>query len=74
MINNSGQVSGAILRGVDPESAGAVVTFKSMIKDGSITSLGKKIDGIPPIIIGGELAKQIGAHPGNVITVISPEG
>ena len=74
MINNSGQVSGAILRGVDPESAGAVVTFKSMIKDGSITSLGKKIDGIPPIIIGGELAKQIGAHPGSVITVISPEG
>ncbi len=74
MINNSGAVSGAILRGVDPESAGAVVTFKSMIKDGSITSLGKKIDGIPPIIIGGELAKQIGAHPGNVITVISPEG
>ena len=74
MINNSGQVSGAILRGVDPESAGAVVTFKSMIKDGSINSLGKKIDGIPPIIIGGELAKQIGAHPGNVITVISPEG
>ena len=74
MINNSGQVSGAVLRGVDPESAGAVVTFKSMIKDGSITSLGKKVDGIPPIIIGGELAKQIGAHPGNVITVISPEG
>jgi len=74
MINNSGAVSGAILRGVDPESAGAVVTFKSMIKDGSITSLGKKIDGVPPIIIGGELAKQIGAHPGNVITVISPEG
>jgi len=74
MINNSGQVSGAVLRGVDPESAGAVVTFKSMIKDGSITSLGKKIDGIPSIIIGGELAKQIGAHPGTVITVISPEG
>ena len=74
MINNSGQVSGAVLRGVDPESAGAVVTFKSMIKNGSITSLGKKIDGIPPIIIGGELAKQIGAHPGSVITVISPEG
>lgn len=74
MINNSGAVSGAVLRGVDPESAGAVVTFKSMIKDGSITSLGKKIDGIPPIIIGVELAKQIGAHPGSVITVISPEG
>lgn len=74
MINNSGAVSGAVLRGVDPESAGAVVTFKSMIKDGSITSLKKKIDGIPPIIIGAELAKQIGAHPGSVITVISPEG
>jgi len=74
MINNSGAVSGAILRGVDPESAGAVVTFKNMIKDGSITSLGEKVDGIPPIIIGGELAKQIGAHPGSVITVISPEG
>ena len=74
MINNSGQVSGAVLRGVDPLSAGAVVSFKSMIKDGSIASLKEKIDGIPPIIIGGELAKQLGAHPGSVVTVISPEG
>jgi len=74
MLNNSGRVSGAVLRGVDPGSADKVVSFKSMIKDGSISSLEKKIGGIPSIIIGGELAKQIGAHPGNVITVISPEG
>lgn len=74
MVNNAGKVSGAILRGVDPESAGTVVRFKSMIKDGSISSLGESLDGIPAIIIGNELSKQIGAYPGSVITVISPEG
>ena len=74
MLNNAGQVSGAVLRGVDPESASAVIGFKNMIKDGSLSSLSGSVDGFPTIIIGNELSRQIGAHPGSVITVISPEG
>ncbi len=74
MLNNSGRVSGAVLRGVDPKSAARVVSFDKMIKEGSLSSLGEAENGIPSIIIGSELAKQIGAATGSLVTVISPEG
>ncbi len=74
MINNSGRVSGAVLRGVDPQSAGRVVNFDKMIKEGSLSSLNGTENGVPSIIIGSELAKQIGASTGSLVTVISPEG
>jgi lipoprotein-releasing system permease protein len=74
MINNSGRVSGAVLRGVDPRSAARVVNFDKMIKEGSLSSLSSAEKGVPSIIIGSELAKQIGAGAGSLVTVISPEG
>ncbi len=74
MLNNAGRVSGAVLRGVAPESAGRVVNFNKMIKEGSLSTLKDIKNGIPAIIVGSELAKQIGASPGSLVTVISPEG
>ena len=73
MINHFGNSSGAILRGVDPQDPATRKFLGPMIKSGSLASLGKDINP-PPIIIGRELAKQIAAHVGDVITVISPEG
>ena len=74
MLNHSGRVSGAVLRGVDPGSAARVVNFDKMIKEGSLSSLSETEKGTPTIIIGSELAKQIGASTGSLVTVISPEG
>jgi lipoprotein-releasing system permease protein len=74
MLNHSGRVSGAVLRGVDPGSAARVVNFDKMIKEGSLSSLSETERGTPSIIIGSELAKQIGASTGSLVTVISPEG
>jgi len=74
MLNHSGRVSGAVLRGVDPGSAARVVNFDKMIKEGSLSSLNESEKGTPSIIIGSELAKQIGAGTGSLVTVISPEG
>ena len=74
MLNHAGRVSGAVLRGVDPEIAGRVVNFDKMIKEGSLSSLNETKKGMPGIIIGSELSKQIGASIGSLVTVISPEG
>lgn len=74
MVNRSGNVSGAILRGIQPETAGNVLTIESMIKDGSLSSLESSWDGLPTIIIGSELSKQLGAYPGDILNMISPEG
>jgi len=74
MIKHSGNASGAILRGIDPENADKVVNIGSMTKNGSLASLENDSKGTPPIIIGSELSKQIGASTGDILTLISPEG
>jgi lipoprotein-releasing system permease protein len=74
MFNNSGNVTGAIFWGINPETAGDVVDLKTMIKRGSLESLRRTSDGMPAIIIGCELAKQTDSDIGDIVTVISPEG
>jgi lipoprotein-releasing system permease protein len=74
MVSKSGKVSGAILRGIEPESTGKVLNIERMIKEGSVASLMNHVAGLPPIIIGRELAKQFGAYPGDILSLVSPEG
>jgi lipoprotein-releasing system permease protein len=74
MVNSLGSVSGAILRGVDTLSAIKVISIEAMIKQGSLFSLDITHNGLPGIIIGSELAKQIGVQPGDILTVVSPYG
>ena len=45
-----------------------------MIKKGTLSSLDSLHKGLPAIIIGSELARQIGVQPGSVLTVVSPYG
>ena len=75
MVNHSGNASGAILRGIDPKNADKVVNIGSMTTNGSLASLENDSKGVPPpIIIGSELSKQLGAFTGDILTLISPEG
>jgi lipoprotein-releasing system permease protein len=74
MVKRAGNVSGAILRGLDPDTAGSVIGINHMIKMGSLSSLKGSQEGVPPIIVGRELARQLGAYPGDLLTVVSPEG
>jgi lipoprotein-releasing system permease protein len=74
MINKAGVASGAILRGVDPDSAGRVVQLEEMVKRGTVSSLARRGEGPPAIIVGRELSRQIGAYPGDAVTLVSPEG
>jgi lipoprotein-releasing system permease protein len=74
MVNHSGNVSGAVLRGIDPKSARKVVSIGFMTKEGSLTSLEGPPGGLPAIIVGSELSKQLGCYVGDTLTVVSPEG
>jgi len=74
MVNSLGSVSGAILRGIDTRSAGKVIGIEPMIKKGLLSSLDQTQDGLPAIIIGSELSKHIGSQPGDILTVVSPQG
>ncbi|MFH1934573.1 MAG: lipoprotein-releasing ABC transporter permease subunit [Pseudomonadota bacterium] len=74
MINSSGNVSMAVIRGLDPRSVVNVLDIESMIKMGSLASIQGSADGLPGIIIGNELSRKVEAHPGDTLTVVSPEG
>ena len=74
MINSSGNVSMAVIRGLDPGSVVNVLDIESMIKKGSLASIEGSVDGLPGIIIGNELARKVEAHPGDTLTVVSPDG
>jgi lipoprotein-releasing system permease protein len=74
MVKNGGNISGAILRGLDPTTAGKVINIESMIKGAPLAVLRESYDDLPGIILGSELSRQIGAFPGDTVTVVSPIG
>jgi lipoprotein-releasing system permease protein len=74
MLNNGGYASGAVLRGIDTLTGPKVIKIEPMIREGSLQSLDTLHDGLPSIIIGKELCKQLMVRPGDTITVVSPYG
>ena len=74
MIKGFNSSSGAILTGIEPETAQKVIAIKSMIKKGSLLGIKERVSGIPGIILGTELSKKLTLFPGDIITLISAEG
>jgi lipoprotein-releasing system permease protein len=77
MLRSSSGVNGAVLRGIDPESAGRVIkTLKDVsLSDGSQTSqTNAQTSAVPGIILGKELARNLGVGKEDMIYLISPRG
>jgi len=70
MISNGQQVSGAILRGVEPGLEGSVSDVVTHIHGGDIAQLNAGGYGI---ILGSELAAALGVGIGDAVTVVSPQ-
>ncbi len=74
MIKGSNSSSGAILTGIEPETATKVIDINRMIKKGSLKHIKERIAGMPGIVLGSELSKRLAAFLGDTVTLISPEG
>jgi lipoprotein-releasing system permease protein len=74
MLNSPAGVSGAVLRGLDTATAGKVIAVDRMVKRGDLRALDETQGGLPGIIPGTELARQLGVQPGDELTVVSPQG
>jgi len=70
MISNGKLVSGAVLRGIQPELEGRVSDVVSHIKGGDV---GQLTPGGYGIILGSELAAALGVGIGDAVTVVSPQ-
>lgn len=78
MLRSSLGVSGAVLRGIDPESAGKVVknieSGQSAADFHALDSVSAEEEPAPGIILGKELAGNLEVRKGDMIYVISPRG
>lgn len=75
--------SGALLKGVIPEYENRVSELLKSVKFGSATALAPCADtdedcrngqSLPPVVLGQDLAENIGATVGSVIKITSPQG
>jgi len=83
LVSRAARASGALLKGVIPESENKVSELLKSIKLGSAAPLepcsqtdqecqtGKTL---PPVVLGKDLAETIGATVGSIILVTSPQG
>ncbi len=74
MVKHAGNISGALLRGIDPSRAARALDIDLMIKDGSVELLKGSEGERRGIILGSELSKRVGAVPGDTVTLVSPIG
>jgi len=79
MINSRQAISGAVLRGIEPETASKVINLPKNMRSGSLEELAVEeksgeTRATPGIILGNELARNLGVSRGEPVTVISPLG
>jgi len=73
MLTSPYGVSGIILKGIDPETEGRVTDLSRNIVTGSLDGL-KGSEETPGIVIGKELAANLGVRMGDKVSVVSPFG
>ncbi len=66
--------SGAIVRGVDPSELGPQSLVVRGLKEGGLQGFGAGEYGGDRVLLGSGLAETIGAHAGDPVDLISPEG
>ncbi len=73
MLSTPSGVKGVVLRGIDPATAGNVLSIMDNMVEGSADALNDE-NGPPGIILGQELANRLGLSVGNMVNLLSPSG
>ncbi|MGQ3054866.1 MAG: lipoprotein-releasing ABC transporter permease subunit [Roseateles sp.] len=71
LIARGEDMRGAVLRGISPAEEATVTTLGAQLKDGAFARLQP---GAWNIVLGAELARQLGVGEGDKITVVAPGG
>jgi lipoprotein-releasing system permease protein len=77
MLSTGNNVSGVVLRGIDPGTDATVTNLKKSMVEGSLADLeadAGSTPGKPGIILGKELAKNLHLFQGDMVNVVSPLG
>lgn len=73
MVSSGKRAHGVFLRGIDPATELKTTEILSHIRDGNIENLSEEGD-VPGIILGRDLAANLGVFTGDRVNVVSPVG
>ncbi|HWR91820.1 MAG TPA: lipoprotein-releasing ABC transporter permease subunit [Desulfobacterales bacterium] len=76
MLRTAANTTGAVLRGIDPATIGGVLKTLENVKlpESASTGDAEPSGSFPGIVLGRELAKNLGVVPGDTVHLISPRG
>ncbi|TSK03854.1 lipoprotein-releasing ABC transporter permease subunit [Geomonas oryzae] len=74
MLSTGRTVSGVVLRGIEVQTDAKVTNLHKSMVEGSLASLDAEVGKTPGVVIGKELAKNLGLILGDTVDVISPMG
>ena len=75
MLTSENNVSGVVVRGIDPEREAETTELSKYMKKGSLADLTPKEEvKVPGIILGTELSRILGVFQGEEINIVSPLG
>jgi lipoprotein-releasing system permease protein len=76
LISRGARAGGALVKGVLPQEEVRVSDILSFVREGSAAPLSSDADihGLPPILLGKDLAASLGATVGATVLVTSPQG
>ncbi len=77
LISRNAKSGGALIKGIIPADEVKVGDLLQTVKEGSAQALNPSSGGYistPPLVIGDELAKSLGAEVGDTLLVTSPQG
>ncbi len=74
MLSTGKNVSGVVLRGIDVATDAKVTNLHKSMVEGNLKSLEDGVGKTPGLVIGKELAKNLGLYLGETVDVISPMG
>jgi len=77
MLRSSSGVSGAVLRGIDPQSAGKVIKVlesSALLNIEKMYQVKESAASVPGVILGKELARNLGLGVGDGVYLISSRG
>lgn len=74
LASHASRADGVIIKGVDPEREVRVGDLLKRLSAGSLEGLSRTFPDTDPIILGKDLAQDLGAHVGDTILITSPQG
>jgi lipoprotein-releasing system permease protein len=74
LVSHGSRAQGVVLKGVESGQEVKVGTLLRHLREGSLAGLSEIFSNADPIIIGKELATELGVYVGDTVLVTSPQG